>query len=369
MNKKILAMLLVIVMIISVVPTMALADEHDCWGTNLQYNSNNNGTHNILCADGHTLTENAECVTENGQCICGYAAPAHDCWETNLQYNSNNNGTHNILCADGHVLTENAECVTENGKCICGYAAPAHDCWETNLQYNSNNNGTHNVLCADGHVLTENAVCITENGKCICGYAAPAHDCWETNLQYNSNNNGTHNVLCADGHVLTENAACVTENGQCICGYKKPTSDCDHMNAEFDYEEVTATTHAVICTKCDEVVTEETICVFTNGKCICGNTEPAAAPDCEHLKTYASYSSRGHHTWYCTECHEGRGEAECVDFNKDGKCDYCEHEMNNKEPDEHFRPTPGQHHKPMSDKYDRVPKTGDFFAFLWDLLF
>ena len=91
---------------------------------------------------------------------------------------------------------------------------------------------------------------------------------------------------------------CVFTDGKCICGNVEPS--CDHMANNWTYTPVTATTHSVTCNVCKAVVTESTPCVFTDGKCICGNVEP----DCDHMGNHWIYTpvTKTTHSVTCADC-------------------------------------------------------------------
>ena len=129
MSKKILAMLLVIVMVISMVPMVASAAEgcnHDTG--KVKYTDNKNGTHQVTCNCGKVIAEAAECEFVGGRCVCGArkAGCKHD---GEVSYKNNNDGTHKVTCECGKVIAQAAECEFVGGRCVCGATKPAckHD--------------------------------------------------------------------------------------------------------------------------------------------------------------------------------------------------------------------------------------------------
>ena len=60
MSKKILAMLLVIVMVISMVPMVASAADGCKHDGEVSYKNNNDGTHKVTCECGKVIAEAAE---------------------------------------------------------------------------------------------------------------------------------------------------------------------------------------------------------------------------------------------------------------------------------------------------------------------
>ena len=157
-----------------------------------------------------------------------------------FKFVANNNGTHNVLCADCNaVLSENVPCTYVDGKCTqCGAEKPACDHMKQHFKFVANNNGTHNVLCADCNaVLSENVPCTYVDGKCIqCGAEKPACDHMKNNWKYVDNGDGTHKVICKDcGKVVEEHAACVYTKGKCVCGGHKKVviPDTDELDPSF----------------------------------------------------------------------------------------------------------------------------------------
>ena len=138
--------------------------------------SNNNGTHNVLCADCNAVvSENVPCTYVDGKCTqCGAEKPACNHMGQHFKFVANNNGTHNVLCADcDAVVSENVPCTYVDGKCTqCGAEKPACDHMKNNWKYVDNGNGTHKVICKDcGKVVEEHAACVYTKGKCAaCGH-------------------------------------------------------------------------------------------------------------------------------------------------------------------------------------------------------
>jgi len=116
---------------------------------------------------------------------------------------------------------------------------------------------------------------------------APAHSC---SYSYTSNGDGTHNKTCTVGgadcpNPQENNIPCTNDGtGHCTeCHGEIPSASCTHANKTTKYEPETATTHKIIvtCDDCHETVSTETnkACTWdeATGKCVCGNTKPAAA--------------------------------------------------------------------------------------------
>ena len=152
----------------------ALEPACDHMKQNFKFVANNNGTHNVLCTDCNAVvSENVPCTYVDGKCTqCGAEKPACDHMKQHFKFVANNNGTHNVLCADCNaVLSENVPCTYVDGKCIqCGAEKPACDHMKNNWKYVDNGDGTHKVICKDcGKVVEEHAACVYTKGKCVCG--------------------------------------------------------------------------------------------------------------------------------------------------------------------------------------------------------
>ena len=90
---------------------------------------NGDGTHNIVCPTcGEVLGTAKHVYGEDGKgtCACG-AEFTCDHMGQHFKFVANNNGTHNVLCADcDAVVSENVPCTYVDGKCEqCGAAQPA----------------------------------------------------------------------------------------------------------------------------------------------------------------------------------------------------------------------------------------------------
>ena len=142
--------------------------------TDYGFSANNDGTHDVTCGRcGVVVSEDVPCTYDaNGECIqCHAKKPACDHMKQHFKFVANNNGTHDVLCADcDAVLSENVPCTYIDGKCQqCGAKEPG--CNHTNQKFVANNNGTHDVLCGDcGETVSENVPCTFVDGKCQqCG--------------------------------------------------------------------------------------------------------------------------------------------------------------------------------------------------------
>ncbi len=297
-------------------------DRHcDHIGTDFTYYTENKGTHDVSCkVCGAAIIANVKCNTESGECACGYTEPKCDHVGTEYTYTDNENGTHKVTCECGEVTSEAAECVYTDGKCLaCGSVESKCDHTNVTFEYEDNKDGTHKVICPDcKEVVTEDAECVYTDGKCICGSEC---DHMAQKFDFVSNGDNTHNVLCAVcGDTLSENIAC-NFNDEDVCGNcgAEKINTCDHMGNHWDYIDNENGTHNVVCKDCEEVVTEDAECVYTDGKCICG----AEKPECKHEGAQTLVDNGdGTHNALCPTCDEVMDTVEHFfdDVNYDGKC-------------------------------------------------
>lgn len=267
-------MLLAVMMVVSVVPMMASADEaeehvHD-WGTWNTFD----GQCNRGCYTCGAIERKAHSFSGNTCTTCGYTKPCDHVGVAST-YTSNGNGTHAVTCGGcGAVLNSSAACVTESGACACGYKAPEcdHGAHTADWKYVSNGNNTHAMICSCG-ANVGTADCVP---GCVCGgYKAPECDHWAHTGDWTatSNGNNTHTNTCVCGDVVNT-VACVPG---CLCGgYVE--DQCDHVGAQTTVDNKDGKTHKVVCPKCDAVITPAAAHVFsaTTGKCDCGAVKAAA---------------------------------------------------------------------------------------------
>ncbi len=221
MRRKTLAMLLVVMMVISMVPTTALA------ATEYAYIPNGNGTHTVTYVvdndwDNEVIV-GPEACTNNGKGYCTVctgaipAAPECDHWAHSGEWTakSNGNNTHNNICVCEEVMGT-VDCVVD---CVCGgYVAPVVpecDHWAHTAEWTaeSNGNNTHNNICVCEEVMGT----VDCQPECICGgYVAPECDHWAYTAEWTAESNGdnTHNNICVCGETVNT-VACVED---CVCG-------------------------------------------------------------------------------------------------------------------------------------------------------
>lgn len=236
MKKRTLAMLLALVLVISIVPMAAMAEECAHVGPNHAV-GNGDGTHNYICDSCNEPFEtNVSCsYDETGFCYgCQQGKPPVKCEHVGVtEVIANNDGTHSIKCHCGEII-ETDKCGYVDGECpSCHAHAPVPGCAEgvhSGLtKVVGNGDGTHNYVCAKCGDYIETVDCeYDDDGFCYgCQQGKPpVAKCDHTgnNWAYEDNGNGTHKVICKDcGKVESENAECVYTNGVCrACGSKEP---------------------------------------------------------------------------------------------------------------------------------------------------
>ena len=90
---------------------------------------NHNGTCSYVCKDCNAVIDTQAHVYYDGETKCARCGAEKSCdhMGQHFKFVANNNGTHNVLCADcGAVVSENVPCTYVDGKCEqCGAAQPA----------------------------------------------------------------------------------------------------------------------------------------------------------------------------------------------------------------------------------------------------
>ncbi len=349
--KKLFALLMALVLVISAVPLMASATEDaagpgepgpgGCGDHSVRiYNSLGNGTHESKCVNCDHDTRVENCTIEGGKCTkCGYTA--HEC-DFNGPVTSNHDGTHNINCSCGNKVT--VKCSDGNGDrhCdSCNYMMYTHSCeWvlkETLSAPTCTKPGTGKYVCkVCGEVMggsipatgehkwvlkkTLTAPTCGKNGTGLyacesCGTemggSIPATGEHKYEAGVTSNKNGTHNVNCKCGEAVT--VKCSDGNGdrKCdSCGYEMYTHE-HEWEVKKVYKKPT----------CGKTGTGLYVCKVCNAEM--GGSIPATG---EHkYEAGVTSNKNGTHNVKCV-C----GEAvtvKCADGNGDRKCDSCGYEM------------------------------------------
>lgn len=329
MNKKFMAMLLVIVMVASMVPMTALAvEEHDCDYSKAV--SVGNKQHKMYCiVEGceNFIDYAMNCRDENPadwKCdSCGGdvgTRPAPH--EHNYVAHDNGDGTHTSSCNCGDTEDPTAH-VYNNGVCECGAVQPCDHGVMVTKYYRDNQDGaTHTITCDCGVVVNPAAAHeYNVQGDCACG-AHKQHVHGGLTYIADNEDGATHTITCECGDVL--NAAAPHEFNEqdiCVCGAVRE-HECDYQPESNEDG-----THNLVCV-CGNSVNGLT-CNDGNvndGKCdTCGYRlydDPTQRPN-EHEHNYVAHSNNnGTHDTSCT-CGLGEEAVACVDADKDGDCDDC----------------------------------------------
>ena len=220
--KKLFALLMALVLVISAVPLMASAtEEAPCEHyknepTGRYLGGNQHEMKCLLCEDYYFA---ADCIFENGKCIaCGNAEPDAVCQHYNAESTGKylGNNKHEMKCKDCKKEFP-TDCYFVDGECIaCGNA-------EVCKHYNADptgkylDNDKHEMKCKDCGGLFS-ADCYFVDGVCIgCG-----HPCnHEGEQQLITNGDGkTHNAYCTKcGELMAKEIKCGKQaDGKCACG-------------------------------------------------------------------------------------------------------------------------------------------------------
>ena len=223
--KKLFALLMALVLVISAVPLMASATQHPGGGEEpgecphtapYDYFPVTGTTHEVKCKCGWPMGT-AECVFDGGACACGNVCPHNGA----QKLASNNNGTHNAVCATcGGVMAANIPCEKQGDSCACGWFMGCKH--EGAQKLVSNEDGkTHNAVCGKcGEVMSVNIPCEKQaNGKCACNRDMTCKHEGAQTLVTNSDGK-THNAYCAKcGELMAKEIKCVKQaDGKCACG-------------------------------------------------------------------------------------------------------------------------------------------------------
>ncbi len=278
MKKRIFAAILAMLLVVSWIPTAAVAAEH---------------TH-----EGHTHVEKLPVEDGHGP------IHTHDaCTHENVNWIHNENNHHVSACADcGVRLTEWEDHQLVDGVCsICG-AQPCAD--------NAHVSDEHHVCTLCG----AQTYCVNKDGDCACDVCGGVVHTW--GYGYDETNHWEECAVC--GEVLSEPwpHEGVEESGYChFCSY-----GCDHSDGHYDYNDEE---HAFYCFICQKEVNREPHEFDADGYCICGKKY------CAHENWHWSFDSFGH-IEVCDDCGEGFGGWESHEYDADGYCicgkKYCAHE-------------------------------------------
>ena len=272
MKKRILAMLLALVMVISLVPIAAMAAE--CDHTYDQYTPTTLGKHNwecskcgdILIADAHCKENDADYDGTCDRCNTMYK---HEHDSDALLYNNAN--THFIICSkceeiqakEGHKWSKKNQSVNKDKHAkvcsACGAQKDVNDHKDNdgdqkcdqcgldmdhvcnfeagitpNLSTNPNVEKTHNINCVCGNYVE--IKCSDADGDRFCDSCKvnelykelPKEEHQHSHVAH-PNNDGTHNLSCNCG-ALTQNVVCSDDDNDGYC------DNCKYWVHKCDFE-------------------------------------------------------------------------------------------------------------------------------------
>lgn len=346
MNKKFLAMLLALAMIISMVPMVVGAAGCTHNGESHWIPTATSGQHAKVCGICWShIFETGSCNYQNGQCtVCGGYAPETEEPETPecdhvRAIKPNDDGvTHSVYCRICNEPMGNENCTFVNGSCICGNSNKntEPECKHKTAIKANDDGVTHTSYCrlCNGNTVIQKCN-FDANGVCtICGNGSKnAESECKHEIAYRANEDGvTHTSYCriCNGntviHYCTFNA-----NGVCIyCGNgakeeeKLPeANNCKHPETSRSYERNATGGHDFYCSECKQYVHEN--CNFVDGKCVCGATNSdyvkPTTPACEHPEADYFYKpiDDTHHKIICLNCGKAVVTSKECEF-VDGKC-------------------------------------------------
>ncbi len=154
----------------------------------------------------------------------------------------------------------------------------------------------------------------------------------------------THTRKCTNGcEEYGAEETCDNTETDCVCGRAKkvvepePEPECTHTNTEAT-PNGDGKTHDVVCTNpdCNAVVADDVTCTDNgDGTCVCGRTMASQEDpgECEHTFTY-TFKADGKHTKDCSkeDCDFEAVDEDCTLEN--GKCKWCGNEPAGEEPGE-----------------------------------
>ena len=353
--KKIVSVLLCLVMAMSLC-TVAFATDCNHMDQHFKYVSNGNGTHKVICEDCNEVVDGSDAAPcyygendeKNACTMCNGKKPVEcDHMGNHWLYESNGNGTHDVICddCDKHV-SPNMPCKYVNGKCItCGFVCKHGD---TDMwSYIRVDETYHKTVCkVCDTVVNANVKHEFVNGKCVCGAVECKH---EGAQKLVPNEDGkTHNAYCAKcNKLMDENVPHTYQydnpnhegktnpNGEyCYCGAQKPA--CNHEGAQKLVANKDGKTHNAYCPTCDKLMSENIPHSYeyadaaaknhvgkeTGKYCLCGAEKPTT-PACKHegAQKLVPNKDKKTHNAYCPVCNELMAEKipHTYQYNKKGE--------------------------------------------------
>lgn len=283
-TKKILAMLLSAMIVMSATAVSVFADESE----------QGSGEPETTQTETETPEEGGE--GEEGE----EGGEGHTCTpDSNWSYDDTD---HWKKCTDVNCSEKSesaahsggaATCVAKKVCDICGASygevnSSAHNMpenWTDGVKACQNVGCEYKLECTHSY---EGATCTTGGTCSTCGKIGEVDENEHSYGNWTSNGDGTHTRTCANSAEHKENGNCDTngEGDACsVCGYKasqgEPPAeeDCTHEGT-LEYVQVGDTQHKQRCTAegCDHETTAVD-CTYTDGECVCGREEASTEPE------------------------------------------------------------------------------------------
>ena len=329
MNKRILAMLMALAMLVSMVPMGAMAEEVKCTG---KY-------HDILVNDGlHSPCP--DCGVDDAGCEKCYGSepeePKDDDTSDDAPVEDKCTGKyHDILVSDGF-HSPCPECKADDPDCETCYGSedddtsddapeqPAHKCMAETKAVANKDGLSHSIVCAECNEFWKNEAHNWEDGVCVdCGFETP----FSTNPEKPEEDKCTdkyHDILVNDGFV----SPCPT----CGADDESVAHKCMAETKAVDKGDLT---HNVLCAECGKFWKNE-------------------GHNYEVTKETSKYTK-----YTCEDCGDSY-----VEYKHDHKPDDQPHDKPNQDKPHNkpsWRPSIGSS---LSSVYDNVPKTGNILSLI-----
>ena len=255
-------------------------------------------------------------------------------------WTSNGDGTHKRVCAHDAAHTETENC--HGGTATCTEKAICEDC---NAAYGELAAHDFTAETAEEQYLKSAATCTEKavyyKSCAVCGTSSKgtADEATFTSGKplghdygaWTSNGDGTHTRVCAHDAAHTETENC--HGGTATCTEKAICEDCNAAYGELAAHDFTAETAEEQYLKSAATCTEKA--VYYKSCAVCGTSSKGTADEATFTSgkplghDYGAWTSNGDgtHTRTCTAdgCSAGTQTENCIDANKDHKCDICDH--------------------------------------------
>ena len=255
-------------------------------------------------------------------------------------WTSNGDGTHKRVCAHDAAHTETENC--HGGTATCTEKAICEDC---NAAYGELAAHDFTAETAEEQYLKSAATCTEKavyyKSCAVCGTSSKgtADEATFTSGKplghdygaWTSNGDGTHTRVCAHDAAHTETENC--HGGTATCTEKAICEDCNAAYGELAAHDFTAETAEEQYLKSAATCTEKA--VYYKSCAVCGTSSKGTADEATFTSgkplghDYGAWTSNGDgtHTRTCTAdgCSAGTQTENCIDANKDHKCDICDY--------------------------------------------